>query len=71
MLLERIRLADSVRDYVGKYFSVEYIRKKILRQSERDIEDINSQIKREVKDGILAAPMQQYQSNKDTIEGDM
>ena len=71
MLLERIRLADSVRDYVGKYFSVEYIRKKILRQSERDIEDINSQIKREVKDGILADPMQQYQSNKDTIEGDM
>jgi len=71
MLLERIRLADSVRDYVGKYFSVEYIRKKILRQSERDIEDINSQIKREVKDGILADPMQQYTANKDSIEGDM
>ena len=29
MLLERIRLANEVRDYVGKYFSVEYVRKKI------------------------------------------
>ena len=71
MLLERIRLANEVRDYVGKYFSVEYVRKKILRQNDRDIEDINNQIRKEVKDGVIADPMQQYQSNKDTIEGDM
>ena len=71
MLLERIRLADSVRDYVGKYFSVEYVRKKILRQNTREIEDINSQIRKEVKDGVIADPMQQYTANKDTIEGDM
>ena len=71
LLLERIRLADSVRDYVGKYFSVEYVRKKILRQNDREIEDINNQIKKEVKDGVIADPMQQYKSSKDTIEGDM
>jgi len=71
LLLERIRLADSVRDYVGKYFSVEYVRKKILRQNNREIEDINNQIRKEVKDGVIADPMQQYQSSKDTIEGDM
>ena len=71
MLLERIRLANEVRDYVGKYFSVEYVRKKILRQNNREIEDINNQIKKEVKDGVIADPMQQYQSSKDTIEGDM
>ena len=56
MLLERLRLADSVRDYVGKYFSVEYVRKNILKQSQRDIEDIDKQIKKEVDDGIIAAP---------------
>ena len=70
MLLERLRLADSMRDYVGKYFSVEYVRKKILRQSDREIEDINGQIKKEVKTGVIADPMQQYQSSKDTIEGE-
>jgi len=70
MLLERLRLADSMRDYVGKYFSVEYVRRKILRQSEREIEDINNQIRKEVKTGVIADPMQQYQSSKDTIEGE-
>ena len=71
LLLERIRLADSVREYVGKYFSVEYVRKKILRQNDREIEDINNQIRKEVKDGVIADPMQQYTAHKDEIEGDM
>ena len=56
MLLERIRIADSMRDYVGKYYSVEYIRKNVLKQSQRDIEEIDTQIKKEVEDGIIAAP---------------
>ena len=56
MLQERLRLADAMRDYVGKYYSVEYIRKNVLRQSQRDIEDIDNQIKQEVEDGIISAP---------------
>ena len=56
MLLERLRLANEVRDYVGKYYSVEYVRKNILKQSDRDIEDINNQIKKEIDDGIISAP---------------
>ena len=56
MLLERIRLANEVRDYVGKYYSVEYVRKNILKQSDRDIEDIDNQIKKEIDDGIISAP---------------
>src|SRR5210317_275846 len=56
MLIERIRIADSMRDYVGKYYSVEYIRKNVLKQSQRDIEEIDTQIKKEVEDGIIAAP---------------
>ena len=56
MLMERLRVADSMRDYVGKYFSVEYVRKNVLRQTERDIEDIDKQIKKEIDDGIIAMP---------------
>ena len=56
MLLERIRIANEVRDYVGKYYSVEYVRKNILKQSDRDIEDIDTQIKKEIDDGIISAP---------------
>ena len=56
MLMERLRLANEVRDYVGKYFSVEYVRKNILKQSERDMEDIDRQIKKEIDQGIISAP---------------
>ena len=56
MLMERLRLVDSMRDYVGKYFSVEYVRKQVLRQTDREISDIDKQIKKEIDDGIIAMP---------------
>ena len=56
MLMERLRVADSMRDYVGKYFSVEYVRKNVLQQTDRDISDIDKQIKKEIDDGIIAMP---------------
>ena len=56
MLMERLRLADSMRDYVGKYYSVEFIRKQVLRQTDREISDIDKQIKKEIDDGIISVP---------------
>jgi len=56
LLMERLRLAEQARDYVGKYFSVEYVRKNILKQNEREIQDINKQIKKEIDDGIISVP---------------
>jgi len=56
MLMERLRLADSMRDYVGKYFSVEFVRKNVLRQTDREIAEIDKQIKKEIDDGIIAMP---------------
>ena len=58
MLMERLRLANEMRDYVGKYYSVEYIRKNVLKQNAREIEDIDKQIKQEVDDGIIQVPSQ-------------
>ena len=56
MLKDRIALANDVRDYVGKYFSVEYVRKNILKQSDADIEKIDKQIKSEIDNGIISSP---------------
>ena len=56
LLRERIALANDVRDYVGKYFSVDYVRRNILKQSEREMADIDNQIKKEIDDGIIASP---------------
>jgi len=56
MLMERLRLADSMRDYVGKYYSVEFIRKQVLRQTDKEIQDIDKQIRTEIDDGIISVP---------------
>jgi len=56
MLRERLSLVNEVSPYIGKYFSVEYIRKNVLRQTDDDIINIDSQIRDEIKQGIIAAP---------------
>ena len=56
ILRERLSLAQEVSQYVGKYYSVEYVRKNVLRQSDEDIIEIDSQIAKEIKQGIIASP---------------
>jgi len=56
LLRERLNLANEVSPYIGKYFSVEYIRKNVLRQSDDDIIEIDNQIRNEIKQGIIANP---------------
>ena len=55
ILRERLSLAQEVSPYVGKYYSVEYVRKNILQQSDEDIIEIDRQIAGEVKSGIIAS----------------
>ena len=56
LLRSRLDLAMSMRDYVGKYYSVEYIRKHILKQNEKEIDEMDTQIKKEIDDGIISSP---------------
>jgi hypothetical protein len=56
MMNERLGLAATVEPYLGKYYSTEYLRKKVLRQSDTEIAEIDEQIKQEIKDGILPDP---------------
>ena len=58
LMRERLQLANEMRDYIGKFYSVNYVRKNILKQNEREIEDIDNQIKKEIDDGIISAPTQ-------------
>ena len=56
IMRDRINLAEQISPHVGKYFSVEYIRKNVLRQTDEDIAEIDRQIANEIKTGIIAAP---------------
>ena len=47
VLRERMDTLGQMSEYIGKYFSDEYIRKYVLHQTEEDIKIIDSQIKKE------------------------
>jgi hypothetical protein len=53
MLKDRIALTDMMEKYVGKYFSHEYVRKSVLQQSQAEIKELDSQIKKEGSDKDL------------------
>jgi hypothetical protein len=52
ILRERLDSLGQVSDYVGKYFSQEYVRKYVLRQSDEDIEMLDKQIQAEKDAGL-------------------
>jgi len=59
MMRERLQLANEMRDYIGKFYSVEYIRKNILKQSDAEIDEMDAQIKQEIDTGIIQDPTAQ------------
>ena len=66
LMRDRIALVNEMRDMVGKYFSVEYMRKNVLKQSESEIQEMDKQIKQEIDDGIISSPFAQADQDDDT-----
>ena len=49
LIRERLGTIREIDEYVGKYFSAEWVRKNILMQTEDDIKDIDAQIEAEAE----------------------
>jgi hypothetical protein len=52
IIRERIDTMQNMSELVGKYYSIDYVRKNILMQSEQEIEKINKQIESEKELGL-------------------
>ena len=59
MARERLQLANEMRDYIGKFYSLRYVRKNVLKQNEKEIEEMDNQIKQEIEDGLIDSPTSQ------------
>jgi len=58
-LLEgRLGILATIEPYIGKYYSTEYVRKRVLRQTDGEIIEIDEQIEDEISKGILPDPSQ-------------
>jgi len=56
LLNGRLGTLATIEPYIGKYFSTEYVRKRILRQTDSEIIEIDEQIEDEIQKGILPDP---------------
>ena len=53
ILTERLGALQVINDYVGTYYSTEYVRRYVLRQSDTEIEEIDRQIEDERNKGVM------------------
>jgi hypothetical protein len=58
LMNERLATLATIEPYIGKYYSTEYVRKKVLRQTDSEIIEIDEQIEDEIKKGIIPDPSQ-------------
>ncbi len=56
LMNERLGTLATIEPYIGKYYSNEWVRKKVLRQSDSEIEELDKQIEKEIKDGTIPDP---------------
>ena len=57
MMNARMQAVTQMDPFVGKYYSIEYVRRNILNQKDQEYKDITKQIKAEVDQGLLIDPV--------------
>ena len=58
---ERVGLVSTADPYIGKYYSVDYIRRKILRQTDSEIDEEDKLIAAEREAGLIPPTEQELQ----------
>ena len=56
---ERMNQVATMDPFVGKYFSLEYMRRQVLKQTDSEIKEIDKQIKDEIAAGLVLDPAAQ------------
>ena len=54
-------MLNTLSNFVGRYYSEEYIRKNILKQTDEEIIEINAQIAKEQQEAMIKQVEQQQQ----------
>tara|TARA_X000001036_G_scaffold49224_3_gene39291 strand:+ start:2224 stop:3924 length:1701 start_codon:yes stop_codon:yes gene_type:complete len=61
LINERLGVVAAIDPYIGKYFSLDYVRRRILKQKDEELIEIDKQMEQEIKDGKIADPMEVQQ----------
>ena len=68
---ERLGTLATIEPYIGKYYSNDYVRRRVLRQTDSEILEIDEQIEQEIKDGIIPDPNAIDPITGEPLEGEM
>jgi intein/homing endonuclease len=78
LMTDRLNMLSMAEPYIGKYYSQDYVRRNILRQTDQEIVEQDELIKKEIKSGIIPDPSIPVDPNTgmpldmgNNIEGDM
>ena len=56
MMNERLGTLATIEPYIGRFYSQEWVRKNVLRQTDGEIIEQDEQIEKEIKDGVIPDP---------------
>jgi hypothetical protein len=56
LMTERLGILATIEPYIGKYYSSDYVRRKVLRQTDAEMIEIDGQIEDEIQKGIIPDP---------------
>lgn len=66
ILNDKLGVVSAMEPYVGRYFSIDYIRREILNQSDDEIIEIDKQIQKEMESGLIPDPAQMMMDQQQT-----
>ena len=64
----RLQVATQLDPFLGKYYSIEYVRKQVLMQSDAEYDEISKQMDKEIADGKIPDPIHTNLMNAATLE---
>jgi hypothetical protein len=68
MMNEKLQIIAQMDPYVGKYFSTDYIRKEILGQTEKQMEEIDAEMASDIKTGMVIDPLDQVAADQANMD---
>ena len=69
LMNERLAVVGSIEPYLGKYFSAGYVRRNILKFTDTEIEEMDKEIDKEIKDGTIMDPVVAQQAEMGAAMG--
>ena len=70
MMNEKLQILAQMDPYVGKYFSVDHIRKEILGQTEKQREEMDAEMASDIKTGMVIDPLDQVAADQADMDRD-